>query len=215
MPGKGTDLSENENSESDINASSSAPAADTPSLRAALRKARLAQAERTDVIVELREAELTRLELLHDALRPVFDEIPEKLDQFECALVPGDPPRLWLDMLAYVAMGSDKRTYRLIKDMRDGRKVLQETGNASEMADHVTDYLAHRIIERERALESDMAARRQDERDEDGGENAPENQDDNATRRGFSGIAVALSLVLGMVVGAAALFAYGILATAP
>jgi len=174
---------------------------DVRSLRLAVRKARLSQADRIDVIVDLRDAELARLELLYDELRPVFAEMPEQYDQFECALVPGDTPRLWLDMLAYVSMGADKRTYRLVQDRREGRHVLYESADAAEMADHVTEYLAHKIIERERALES--AALPVVEPAE------------IRTQKNYGGMAVFLSLVCGFFLGALALFVLGIIATAP
>ena len=174
---------------------------DARSLRLAIRKARLSQADRIDVIVDLREAEIARLELLFDELRPVFDEMPEQYDQFECALVPGDTPRLWLDMLAYVAMGADKRTYRLVTDRREGRHVLYETADASDMADHVTEYLAHKIIERERALESIAA---------------PDVEPTEvSTQKTYGGMAVFLSLVCGFLLGVLALFVAGIIVTAP
>lgn len=171
------------------------------SLRLALRKARLSQADRIGVIVDLREAELARLELLFDELRPVFDEMPEQYDQFECALVPGDTPRLWLDMLAYVAMGADKRTYRLVKDRREGRHVLFESVDASDMADHVTEYLAHKIIERERALES-----------VDVPDAVPT---EVPTQKSYGGMAVFLSLVCGFLLGVLALFIVGVVMTTP
>ena len=56
------------------------PKAQGRSLRSAMRKARLNQAERSDVIVDLREAEQARLELLFDELQPVFDDIPDGID---------------------------------------------------------------------------------------------------------------------------------------
>lgn len=171
------------------------------SLKDAVRRARLSEAERSDVIVELRGAERARLELLHEELVPVFEDLPEA-DQFECALVPGDPPRLWIDMLAYVMMGPDKRTYRFVKDTRHGRQVMQETPEVSEMADSVTDYIAHRVIERERALESD--------------ESAPARIPVvGAARRGSRALAVILAFLFGLVTGAFVLFVVGALLAAP
>lgn len=171
---------------------------DVRSLRAAIRKARLSQADRTDVIVDLREAEQARLDLLLDELQSVFDEMPERYDQFECALVPGDPARLWIDMLGYVVMGADKRTYRLIKEARDGRHVLHETLDVGDMANHVTDYIAHRIIEVERALESDKPQVA---------------MSDNPKPQGYSGLAVFLSFGCGALLGILALFLFGVLLT--
>ncbi len=71
---------------------------------------------------------------------------------FDRGISRGETPRLWIDPIAHVAMGRDKRIYRFVQDSRYGRKVLAETGNVVEMVDAVTRYLAQRLIERERAL---------------------------------------------------------------
>ena len=121
-------------------------------LKDALRKARVEQAERTGVVVDLHDAEVARLELLNEALDPVFEELPPEVDMFDRGISRGETPRLWIDPIAHVAMGRDKRIYRFVQDSRYGRKVLAETGNVIEMVDAVTRYLAQRLIERERAL---------------------------------------------------------------
>lgn len=121
-------------------------------LRQALRKARTDQADRTSVVVDLHDAELARLELLSDALDPLFEQIPAEIDLFDRGLSRGETPRLWIDAVAHVDMGRDKRIYRLLQDTRYGRKVLAETGNVIEMVNAVTSYVAQRMIERERAL---------------------------------------------------------------
>ncbi len=121
-------------------------------LKDALRKARVDQAERTGVVVDLHDAEVARLELLNEALDSLFDEIPSEVDLFDRGISRGETPRLWIDSVAHVAMGRDKRIYRFLQDTRYGRKVLAETVNIPEMVDAVTKYLAQRMIERERAL---------------------------------------------------------------
>lgn len=132
------------------------PAADAPRrLQDAVREARVESAERMGVVVELRDAELARLELLNEALDPVFREIPADIDLFDRGLSRGDTPRLWIDAIAFVEMGRDKRTYRLLQDTRYGRRILSESPEIGETTGHVTRYLARRLVERERALESD------------------------------------------------------------
>jgi hypothetical protein len=121
-------------------------------LKDALRKARVDQAERSGVVVDLHDAEIARLELLNEALDPVFEEVPAAVDIFDRGISRGETPRLWIDSIAHVAMGRDKRIYRFVQDTRYGRKVLAETGNVVEMVDAVTRYLAQRLVERERAL---------------------------------------------------------------
>ncbi len=121
-------------------------------LTEALRKARVEQADRTGVVVDLHDAEIARLELLNDALDPLFEQVPAEIDLFDRGLSRGETPRLWIDPVAHVDMGRDKRVYRLLQDTRYGRKVLVETGNVVEMVNAVTKYVAQRMIERERAL---------------------------------------------------------------
>jgi hypothetical protein len=130
------------------------------SLRETLRKVRTAEAERSDVVVEMRDAERARLELLADALKDVFAEVPEDDEQFIFTVAAGTPPRLWIDMTSFVAMGRDRRTYRFLKDTRLGRTVILESTEIDKLADVITHYMAERIIERERALEGDWLVKR-------------------------------------------------------
>jgi len=142
-----------------------APASGEPQrLKEAVRAARLESAERTGVVVELRDAALTRLDMLNEALDPVFREIPAGIDLFDRGLTRGDTPRLWIDALAFVEMGRDPRQYRFLQDTRYGRKILCESAEIAETAGAVTRYLARRLIERERALESDAQFAAREER---------------------------------------------------
>lgn len=124
-------------------------------LREAMRQARIDIAERTAVIVDLHDAEVARLELLNESLTPLFAEIPADVEIFDRGISRGDPPRLWIDMIAHVVMGRDKRLYRFLQDTRNGPKVLAEATAVEPIVEAVTKYVARRIIERERALASD------------------------------------------------------------
>jgi hypothetical protein len=121
-------------------------------LREALRKARVDQADRLGTVVDLQDAELARLELLNEALDPLFEEVPASIDLFDRGISRGETPRLWIDAVTHVDMGRDKRVYRFLQDTRHGRTVLAETGNVVEAVDAVTRYVAQRMVERERAL---------------------------------------------------------------
>src|SRR5438132_6288866 len=133
-----------------------APEADAPGpLKAAVRKTRIEIAKKSSVVVDLRDAELARLELLNDALDPLFQETPSDIDMFDRGISHGDTPRLWIDAIAHVAMGRDKRHYRFVHDTRYGRKVLAESNDIAAIVEAVTHYVAARIIERERALAED------------------------------------------------------------
>ncbi len=129
------------------------PAAST--LKRALRRARLDEAERTEAIADLRSAEIARLELLLDAIGPLLAEIPPNVDMFDAAIMPGAHPRLFIDMIGFVEIAPDRRSYRFVQDARHGRVDLAESQNIDKMVEAITDYMAHRLIEREKALASD------------------------------------------------------------
>jgi len=130
------------------------------SLTDAIRRVRTAEAERSDVVVELRDAERARLELLADELKAVFADVPPDNETFLFTISDGMPPRLWIDMTSFVVMGRDRRVYRFLKDTRLGRTVILETAEIGDMADCITHYVAERIIERERAIEGDWLFKR-------------------------------------------------------
>ncbi|MDQ2079692.1 hypothetical protein RA307_05810 [Xanthobacteraceae bacterium Astr-EGSB] len=170
------------------NASDSADEAPRP-LREAIRLARIDSAERTGVVVELRDADIARLEILNEALDPLFADIPPEMETFDRGVARGDTPRLWIDAVAHVHMGRDKLIYRFVRDGRFGREVLAESSEVPEIAAAVTRYVARRIVEREQ-----MLAGRKD------GDDAPSRP---PRRRGRT----LLVFLFGVVVGAAAVLA--------
>src|SRR6202034_3481301 len=124
-------------------------------LQEAMHQARVEAAERTSVVVDLRDAEAARLELLNEALNPLFAEIPREIDLFDRGISRGETPRLWIDAVAHIAMGRDKRGYRFLHDSRFGRHVLAESHNIPDIVQAVTTYVARRLVERQRALDED------------------------------------------------------------
>lgn len=128
----------------------------TSRLANAIREVKNAVADRDDVVVDIREAQLTRLELLAEDLAPVFRDVPKDDDRFDFAISKGLQPRLWIDAVTHVTLGRDRRTYRFLRDTRLGRVVLAETADIKAAADHVTRYIAERLIERQRILEGDV-----------------------------------------------------------
>lgn len=170
-------------------------------LKRTLREVRIGRAEQNDVVVELREAEQARLELLAEALEGVFEGLSDPHEQLLLGVLPGRPPRFWVDATSFVAMARDKRQYQFVKDTRLGRTVLAESPSVEAMADAVTRYVAERIVEREQALEGDWltAAARKD---------AP---GATATRWGPDSVAMVWGLCgfgLGMISGMFLLLAY-------
>jgi hypothetical protein len=137
-------------------AAAAATDAQSPSqLKEAMHQARVEAAERSSVVVDLRDAELARLELLNEALNPLFAEVPPGIDLFDRGLSRGEAPRLWIDAVAHVAMGRDKRVYRFLHDSRLGRRVLAESHDIPDIVKAVTTYVARRLVERQHALEAD------------------------------------------------------------
>jgi hypothetical protein len=194
---------------------SSRPAENVRSLKTAIRQVRTAEAERSDVVVELRDAERARLDMLADELKGIFAEVPEDNESFLFTVAGGTPPRLWIDMTAFVAMGRDRRTYRFLKDTRLGRTVILETADIGDMADTVTRYVAERIIERDRAIEGDWlikrvmreeAAKTKDARDTIAAVAAGQPRAGAPDRRALGWVVAAF--LLGLLLGVTGLLAY-------
>lgn len=119
----------------------------------AVREVKNAVADRDDVVVDMRDAERMRLELLANELAPVIADVPDDIDIFDFAISAGLQPRFWIDSVSHVAMGRDKRSYRFVKDTRNGRVVLAESSDLKPIAHSVTRYVAERIVERERMMQ--------------------------------------------------------------
>jgi hypothetical protein len=119
----------------------------------AIREVKNAVADRDDVVVDMREAQRMRLELLAAELQPVFADVPTDVENFDFALSSGLQPRLWIDAVSHVAMGRDRRTYRFVRDTRLGRVVLAESAEMKPVAEQVTRYVAERVVERQRMME--------------------------------------------------------------
>ena len=162
-------------------------------LRDALRQARIEAADRTGVVVELRDAEVARLEIMNEALDPLFAQVPAQVDLFDRGVSEGETPRLWIDVVAHIVMGRDKRIYRFVQDTRFGRIVLAESHDVPAIVNAVTDYVARRMIEREHAMVATPMV-------EPAVQKKPR-------RRGFG------MFVLGFLLGAVALFALALYAS--
>lgn len=129
-------------------------------LAEAMERVRDDQAARDDVVIEMKQARIARLELLAKDLQPLFKEIPDDNDQFEFALTSGENPRLWIDMTSYIRMGRDRREYEFVKDTRMGRTILGHSEDRERMSKMVSNYVAERILEREWMIEGEWTAMR-------------------------------------------------------
>jgi hypothetical protein len=138
------------------NAKSIARPAASRSLRDAIRKARLEEAERLDQSADRRDGEIARLELLKAELEPVFAELPPHDDRFNLALAPSRPARLWIDLFTYASVDEASGVYLFVRNSESGRRTLYSSGNVADMADRITRYIAHEVVRRER-LEAALA----------------------------------------------------------
>ena len=64
------------------------------SLKSSIDAVRNRQADQRDVVVDLGEAEKTRLDLLAAELFPIFEELDEADDRFDLVVSRGDRPRM-------------------------------------------------------------------------------------------------------------------------
>lgn len=183
----------------------------------AIREAKNAMADRDDVVVEMREATRARLEILAAELEEVIADAPAESPAFDFAISSGQQPRFWIDAVAHVGMGRDRRTYRFVRDTRNGRVVLAESTEVKPIADAVTRYVAERIVERQRDLDHEPAVTPQPvEEKTAAGTDADETQPTAAGKPAFarapepkrdrlsdffSGVAM---IALGLILGAAA-----------
>lgn len=171
------------------------PAA-TRSLREAVRKARLEEAGRLDQAADGRDSEMARLELLKTELAAVFAELPPNDDRFCLALVPSKPARLWIDLFTYAAVEEGSGAYLFIRNSETGRRTLFSSASVGDMADRITNYLAHGIVRRERQEAALLEPMRREDRP------LPE---EGAGGPG-AGVIIA-AFAIGLLTGAAGLFA--------
>jgi len=180
-------------------------------LAKAMDRVKTAQADRDDVVVDMKQAARTRLELLAKDLQPVFESMPKHSDQFEFALTDGGNGRLWIDMTAFVRMGRDRRVYEFVKDTRLGRTILAHGTDRKIIGEVVTDYVAERVLERERAIEGDWIAMRGhsfEETPDSDVQSAPTVEQNKGVKAGFW-------FLMGMLGGAALLLAWAWFGNAP
>jgi hypothetical protein len=159
-------------------------------LMQALRQARAAEAAHADAVFALRDAKAIRLQLLKDDLMPIVAALPQSEHLFDLALIPGDPPRLWIDLISYVVMEPEHRSYRLYEDRQSGREILFESEDRALMVERIRRHMAHRLVARQHQISSVTSA------------DVP---------AGFSVGSVILAWLAGFALGALALLAAAIL----
>jgi hypothetical protein len=132
----------------------------TPSLKAAIRRARIEAAAHTEAVDDVRRGEFARLEILEDAIRPIIAQAPMSAEIFDIGISQSEKPRLFVDMTAYVDLAADRRTYRFYQNTRHGRVLIAENARVERIVVAITNYVARRLIEFERSLESELGTHR-------------------------------------------------------
>ena len=120
-----------------------------------LRRARELQGAGHEARLASRDMAAMRLLAVKQELSPYVDALPELRSFIELALVNGETPKLWLDLVSYVVMAPDQQHWRLMQDTADGREVIFETDQMDELVAFLRKFIAHRAIQRERLLRSD------------------------------------------------------------
>ena len=119
-----------------------------------VREMKIKEADRLDASDRDRDMARMRLELLAEELQSVFDEAGGEEEGFDFSISTGPAPRLWIDAATHVSIASDGETFRVLRDGRGGRTILNETDDLDEAADAVTRYVATRSLERERLFDA-------------------------------------------------------------
>jgi hypothetical protein len=151
--------------------------------------------------------------MLRDALEPIFAQVPAQAELFDHGLVPGDKPRLFVDIVSFVEMARDRRCYRFIQDTRGGTIILAESEKIDAMTQEIANYLARRLIEREKVLsvpyyeaDSRLSVRT---KDDFAGELTPQAPAaEKPHKRGVAGWQLLATFLVGAILGAALAYAY-------
>lgn len=172
------------------------------SLHEAVRRARVEEAYGVDAAADRRDSEIARLELLKAELEAVFAEVPSNDDRFSLMLIPSQPARLWIDLFTYVAIDDTGGAYLFIRNSESGRRTLFSSSELGVMADRIVSYIAREIVRRERQEAALLEPLTREEKPE-----APVRSNQ------LSLTVVASAFLIGLLTGAAGLFAAAWLTT--
>ena len=121
--------------------------------QAGLARAREAESAWVEAREKVHDAATLRLFAVLQDLRPYIAAMPEAKGFIDLALVPGFPPRLWIDLSAYVIVDeADGRTLRLVQETLEERRVLYSTMRPEDMTAFLKRFIAHRVARRHRLL---------------------------------------------------------------
>jgi hypothetical protein len=124
-------------------------------LAEAINRARQQQDTQPDLAKDIKASALTRLRGLRHKLAPLYAAIPQDVELFDLGFITEEKPRLFIDIIAFVEMSADLAQYRFMQEQRSGRSVILETDDEAILIAGITDYIARRLIDREKAMETD------------------------------------------------------------
>ncbi len=161
----------------------------------AVSHAREAQGSHFDARSDYLDATTLRLEVLRLELAGLIKGRVEAERFIELQLLGGDKPRLWIDLVSYVVMKPTPRHYQLVRDRQDSSEVLFETENQAEMIEAITEYIANRIVLRERQMLPGVV---------------PDVVINEVSEQKYSSAALVMAWFLGVLLGVIGLFSFGV-----
>ena len=127
-----------------------------------MRRARYIEAAYFDSARGYGDSESLRLEALKGELSAHL-AVNRKQSQFaELVLVPGEPPRLWIDLVTSVVMEPDYRTYQVEQELNGESSILLTTGRREQVLRFLQEYLSQRASLRSDAISDSASARPRD-----------------------------------------------------
>lgn len=112
--------------------------------RQAISRARRIEASYFDATRGMADSEALRLSSLHSGLSAFLAEHPRLGPLADLVLVPGEPPKLWIDLVTSVVMEPHFRSYRIQQEFPDKLMVLLETTRQDEALRFLEAYLKER-----------------------------------------------------------------------
>lgn len=163
-------------------------------LAPALKQARLAAAAHREALLSLADVEALRLRVLQEDVEEALVGQPLAAGLLDLSVVPGEPPRLWVDLISHVRLAEDGRTFQLIEEGRGEAALLFASADRDAMAGFVLRHMAHRMVARERLA---AAMDRTRATVPAAGESPAREREDSSLRGGYSAAALVYAWVSG------------------
>jgi hypothetical protein len=114
----------------------------------ALLKARQAEFAQVEARIRVNEARYLRLEALRDRIQDLLSQNGGNGSLIELKALPGEAPRLWLDLVSSMVMEPDPSSYRIEKIEAQGLTTLAETRDPEVALQQALQVVAHGAVTR-------------------------------------------------------------------